>query len=113
MIVCHKVHFAATCHSRGYILEDALACVVSRDGDFLTVDETHAAYPKAKAGLGDMVAAGLSSIGITKERVSEAIGRPCGCGERQATLNSLGAKYLGLPEGSTAQNTDSPTSDSP
>jgi hypothetical protein len=53
-------------------------------------------------GLGDRVAAGLSSIGITKQRVEAVVGGPCGCPERQAALNAAGAKYLGLPPGSTA-----------
>jgi hypothetical protein len=53
-------------------------------------------------GLGDLVKSGLSAIGITEERVSKAIGRPCGCGERAEMLNAVGAKYLGLSPGSTA-----------
>jgi hypothetical protein len=53
-------------------------------------------------GLGDRVAAGLSAIGITKERVEAVVGGPCGCPERQAALNAAGAKWLGLPPGSTA-----------
>ena len=44
-------------------------------------------------GLGDMVKAGLSAIGITEERVSAAIGRPCGCSERAEKLNELGRKF--------------------
>lgn len=55
-----------------------------------------------KPGLGDMVAAGLSAVGITKERVqaaAKAVGvKDCGCAGRQAALNRLGAK-LGLPPG--------------
>jgi hypothetical protein len=43
-------------------------------------------------GLGDMVKGALSSIGITEERVSKAIGRPCGCGKRAEALNALGRK---------------------
>ena len=43
-------------------------------------------------GLGDIVKAGLSAIGITEERVSKAIGRPCGCGARAEKLNELGRK---------------------
>jgi hypothetical protein len=39
-----------------------------------------------------MVKAGLSAIGITEERVSAAIGRPCGCSERAEKLNELGRK---------------------
>lgn len=53
-------------------------------------------------GLGDMVAAGLAAVGVTKERVSRAIGRPCKCSQRQRALNEAGAKYLGLPPGETA-----------
>jgi hypothetical protein len=52
-----------------------------------------------------MVAAGLSSLGITKERVSavaQAVGvEDCGCTERQRKLNELGQK-LGI--GSKSQN---------
>lgn len=51
-----------------------------------------------RPGLGDMVASGLASVGITQERVTRLLGRPCGCPERQAALNRLGAK-LGLPPG--------------
>ncbi len=67
-------------------------------------------YPKNNAcncasrrpGLGDMVAAGLDAIGVTKERVqavASAVGvKDCGCAKRQAALNRLGEK-LGLPPG--------------
>lgn len=53
-------------------------------------------------GLGDHVANALDAIGITKDRVEALVGRPCGCPERQAALNAIGAKWLGLPPGSTA-----------
>ena len=46
-----------------------------------------------KPGLGDYVAKGLSAIGITKERVSKVLGKPCGCGKRQQRLNELGRKF--------------------
>ena len=55
----------------------------------------YAAAPRASVGLGDMVASGLSAVGITKERVSRVIGRPCGCGQRQQALNALGRR-LGI-----------------
>jgi hypothetical protein len=58
--------------------------------------------PPPPPGLGDRVAAGLASIGITKERVEAVVGGPCGCGERAAWLNEAGAKWLGLPPGTTA-----------
>lgn len=55
-----------------------------------------------ESGLGDMVAAGLSAIGITKQRVEAVVGGPCGCPERQAAMNAAAAKWLGMPPGSTA-----------
>ena len=44
----------------------------------------------AQPQLGDRIAGVLAAVGITKERVSKAIGRDCGCKKRQAALNKLG-----------------------
>jgi hypothetical protein len=45
-----------------------------------------------------MMKGALSAIGITEERVSKAIGRPCGCGKRAEALNKLGHKLgIGSP----------------
>ena len=92
MITGRRESFEARCRERGYTLDEVRPCIVSEDGDTITVDETHAAYPRARPGLGDMVAAGLSAIGITKERVSRAVGGDCGCSKRQEALNELGRK---------------------
>jgi hypothetical protein len=46
-------------------------------------------------GLGDRVAAALSALGITKERVSQTVGGDCGCQKRQEKLNRWG-RWLGL-----------------
>jgi hypothetical protein len=50
----------------------------------------------AAAGLGDMIAAGLSAIGITKERaqrVANAVGlKDCGCAKRQKAWNEAGRR---------------------
>lgn len=52
------------------------------------------------AGLGDMVAAGLGAIGITKARaqaVASAFGvSDCGCPQRQQAMNEWAAKNLGI-----------------
>jgi hypothetical protein len=54
---------------------------------------------ECRRGLGDIVAAGLSSVGITKERVqrvANAVGiKDCGCAKRQAALNRLSDRLLG------------------
>ena len=99
MIRSHREHLEQRCRQRGATLEQVRACIVSEDGDYITVDEKHPAYPKAGAGLGDIVAAGLSSVGITKERVqrvANAVGiKDCGCAKRQAALNRLSDRLLG------------------
>lgn len=39
--------------------------------------------------LGDRVKSALEKLGITEDRVSAFIGRPCGCGSRRSWLNRL------------------------
>ena len=52
-----------------------------------------------RPGLGDMLHAGLSAVGITPERVSAALGvEDCGCEQRQQLVNKLGyALGIGTP----------------
>jgi hypothetical protein len=98
MIRCRLRHLEARCRQRGYTLDEVRPCIVAEDGDYITVDETHPAYPRAQPGLGDMVADGLAAVGITKDLVQAITGRPCNCPERQAALNRLG-QMVGLPPG--------------
>lgn len=42
--------------------------------------------------VGDLVAAGLERIGITKELASKVVGGDCGCQKRQNWLNEAGVK---------------------
>jgi hypothetical protein len=97
MITCRLSHLDARCRQRGYTLDEVRPCIVRQHGDLIVVDETHPAYPRAKPGLGDMVAAGLAAVGITKERaqaVATAVGvKDCGCKKRQERLNQLGRKF--------------------
>lgn len=72
--------------------------------DSMTAESVVARGFDPPPGLGDMIASGLASVGITKERaqrVARAVGlKDCGCGKRHRMANLLGAKYLGLPPGS-------------
>jgi len=86
---------AARCRSRGVAVDAVEAAVVRRDGDHVYLDDHHEAYQNIRLGLGDMVADGLASVGITRELVSRVLGKPCGCDKRQAALNKLG-KRLGI-----------------
>lgn len=96
MITCHRRYLERRCRERGIPLDAAMPCVVRQAGDIWTIDPAHPAYPAKKPGLGDMIEAGLSAVGITKERVAKAFGvKDCGCRKRQEQLNRLG-KRLGI-----------------
>lgn len=100
MITCHIRHLEQRAAERGYTLQSVEACIVGRSGDMVTVDESHPAYPRP--GLGDMVAAGLDAVGITKDRVqrlANAVGiKDCGCKQRQQALNRAG-RLVGIGKG--------------
>jgi hypothetical protein len=52
MIVCPLSHLLARCRQRGYTLDEVRPCIVSQDGDRITVDVDHPAYPRrAKPGV--------------------------------------------------------------
>jgi hypothetical protein len=83
-----------------------MECVWANDGTCARCGLAGYAVPgggmaprNCRPGLGDMVAAGLSAVGITKDRaqaVAQAVGlQDCGCAERQRRLNELGQK-LGI-----------------
>jgi hypothetical protein len=93
VIQCRIKHLAQRAAQRGTTLADVRACIVrEHGGGIITVDETHPAYPQPRKGLGDRVADGLASVGITKERVSKLVGKDCGCAKRQEALNRLGQR---------------------
>ena len=48
MITCSRGYLLERCEQRGYTLDEVRACIVSEDGDTITVDETHPAYPRPK-----------------------------------------------------------------
>jgi hypothetical protein len=50
VIAGSRNHFLERCRERGYALDEVRPCIVSEDGDTITVDESHPAYPRAKAG---------------------------------------------------------------
>ena len=61
MITGRRSAFEFRCRQRGYTLEQVRPCIVSEDGDTITVDETHPAYPRAKPGLAQKAANFASS----------------------------------------------------
>jgi hypothetical protein len=51
MIECQMSHLVARCVERGYTLDEVRACIIREDGDSITVDEQHPAYPHQKSRL--------------------------------------------------------------
>lgn len=51
--------------------------------------------------LGDAISKALAAVGVTEERVSKALGRPCGCKERREKLNRLSMWALRVVQGKT------------
>ena len=47
MITTKITNLEQRCRQRGYTLDEVAACIVSRDGDTVTVDVDHPAYPKS------------------------------------------------------------------
>lgn len=82
----------ATCSKCGFSFPSTSGPVY-RHCDALIEVSDESASQHVTAGLGDMVAAGLSAIGITKERVSAVVGGDCGCKKRQEALNNIGRKF--------------------
>jgi hypothetical protein len=82
------------CPRCGYLAKQERTFRVCR-----TLEEmaTHLATVTAKPWIpvpnpmvGDRVANALAFLGITKERVSKAVGGDCGCEQRQTGLNKIG-----------------------
>lgn len=48
MITGRRSSFEARCRQRGYTLDEVRPCILSEDGDTITVDETHPAYPRER-----------------------------------------------------------------
>lgn len=44
---------------------------------------------RKRVRLGDIVSKALALVGVTEERVTEWLGRPCGCAKRRKRLNDL------------------------
>jgi hypothetical protein len=49
MITGPRAHFMARCLERGYSLESVRPCIVAEDGDTITVDPSHQAYPRERS----------------------------------------------------------------
>jgi hypothetical protein len=91
MIRCQLKHLAARCRQRGYTLEEVRACIVSEDGDQITIDETHDAFPREPkpalpSGPGGELKKLLSRIGITAAP-------NCSCNAHARRMDEMGCDW--------------------
>lgn len=97
-VLCRVGHLRDKCRQRGVSFEDGEQSIVACAGDVVLVDTESAHYPRP--GLGDLIASGLSAVGITEDRVQAIAGavgiKDCGCGGRKKAANELGKKYFGI-----------------
>ncbi len=84
--------FAQRCAERGTTLQEVAPCIIAREGDTVTVDVEHPAYPRRPdRGLGDTLARIIHATTHIK---------PCsGCTKRQAAFNkALPYSWAGICE---------------
>ena len=101
MITCHRAHLATRCSDRGYTLDEVRACIVRENGDTITVDVDHPAYPRhakpgvsllqkaanfAASGPGTEMKALLAKIGIVSKPT-------CSCNKRAKIMDEKGCDW--------------------
>lgn len=103
MITCRKIHLAARCRERGYTLDEVRPCIVSEDGDQITVDVDHPAYPRApKPGFVPPPPAPTSGPGTELKKLLKKVGITatpnCSCNARARRMDEEEAKEPGWCE---------------
>lgn len=96
MITCRAVHLRWRCQERGYTWEEVQPCIVSQNGDEITVDVDHSAYPRVpkeghkpepSSGPGTELKALLAKFGIHASPT-------CGCNAMAKKMNQWGEASL-------------------
>jgi hypothetical protein len=93
VITCTISNLLARCKERGYTLDEVRPCIVSEDGDSITVDETHAAYPHVRSGPG----AELKSL--LKDWLGIESTPTCSCNAMANKMNKLGVEWSESADG--------------
>jgi hypothetical protein len=99
MIACRRSHLLARCHERGYTLDEVADCIVSEEGDQITVDETHQAYPRApKPGFTlpqpqPQHGPGTELKALLKDWLGIESSPTCSCNKMAAKMNAAGPDW--------------------
>lgn len=92
MITGPRKHFEQRCRQRGYTIDEVRGCIVSEDGDTVTVDEAHPAYPRSQKPPPKRCRAGaelkrlLGRFGISSTP-------SCSCNARAAEMDARGCEW--------------------
>ena len=98
MITC-AIHFLESrCKERGYTLAEVAPCIVSRDGDTVTVDVHHPAYPRvARLPAGRAACARCGGAGTELKKMLGRIGirstPSCKCNARAREMDIRGVLW--------------------
>lgn len=95
MIACRLSHLEARCRERGFTLAEVRTCIVSEDGDLITVDETHAAYPRERSVSGP----GSELKSLLKDWLGIESSPTCSCNAMANKMNKLGADWSESADG--------------
>jgi hypothetical protein len=104
MIHTSKNQLAAICRQRGYTLEQVQPCIVSAEGNKITVDETHPAYPSVpKPGLSSETKISpnpqtpISGVGTELKKLLGKIGIKatpnCSCNKKALLMDTNGIEW--------------------
>ncbi len=85
-------HFEARCRERGYTLDEVMDCVVSHDGEQVTVDELHPSYPRKRAPkvLGGP---GTELKSLLRRYLGITTSPGCKCNVRAKTMDDKGCQW--------------------
>lgn len=95
MITCRLSHLETRCQERGYTLDEVRPCIVSEDGDSITVDETHPAYPRERSASGP----GAELKALLKDWLGIESTPTCSCNAMANKMTRLGVEWSESADG--------------
>lgn len=91
MIECLIQHLEQRCEERGYSIDEVRPCIVSQDGDVITVDESHPAYPRQPRKRPDQPP--LPPLADRIANFARSAVRHVASGMRQCSEDEVNARY--------------------
>jgi hypothetical protein len=97
MITTHKKNLIQRCLERGYSLHEVDSCVVNKNGDIWTIDETHPSYPIQKKNKISQESNIGEGVGTELKKILGFIGinssPNCSCNAKAKMMNEKGVEW--------------------